>query len=160
MSDENSNVVTIDGEVFTFSQMPVRKLNLVLIRTIKFFTPMLLDNFDVDDDFVNNIKSGVKSGEDAGEEGDKKQTSSIFGALKPKKDGSGKIKTVEDMIVNVVTEIDENLVDSLIDSILSQTFYQGKKLAASFDVVFAKNITLMWKVVIAAYKFYFSDFLA
>jgi hypothetical protein len=67
-----------------------------------------------------------------------------------------------EMIKNVLSllseNLDEDMVDKIIDDILSQTICIGKgKVSDNFDEVF-DNVTHLWKVVIEAFKHYFSDF--
>lgn len=68
----------------------------------------------------------------------------------------------QEMIKNILgllsENLDEDIVDKIIDDILSKTLCVGKgRVSENFDTVFT-NVTHLWKVVIEAFKHYFSDF--
>lgn len=69
----------------------------------------------------------------------------------------------DEMLTAILTMVfdaaDEDVIDSIIFDILSETICVGKgNVKEKFDLVFKGKFIHMWKVVAHALKFYFSDF--
>ncbi len=124
--------VKIDGEQYTFCQMPPKRSLKLMTRIIRIIGAPLGAAF-------NGIKAG---GADIGSVMDSDiDVSMIVAAL--------------------CDRLDENEVEAIVDELLCQVLHAGRgEVSKQFDVIFAGRLPHLFKVLAQAVKVEYGDFLA
>ena len=123
---------TIDGEQYTFYQLPPKKSLKLMTRLVRIIgAPISAALGDLPDGQVN-LEMILESDLNLG---------AIVGAL--------------------CDRLDENEVEAIVDALLSQVIHAGQgEVSKKFDVLFAGRLPHLFKVLGAALEVEYGDFLA
>lgn len=124
---------TIDGEKYTFCQLPPKRSLKLMMRILRIVGPTL-----------GVAVEGARTG--AGVDIGALLTTDI---------------DVSRIVSALCERLDENEVEAIVDDLLSQTIHGGKgEVSRQFDVLFGGRLQHLFKVVYAALQVEYGDFLA
>jgi len=124
--------VAIDGIEYEFHHISVRKLNRLLLKIVKVVGEPLADSLDP----------------------------KIAEVAKHDKEKAKELIDIGKIVKSLSESLQEDLVDEIIDGLLAGATCIGHgSVAQNFDVIFGGKLVHMWKVVVAAGKHYYGDFL-
>jgi len=123
---------TIDGEQYTFHQLPAKRSLKLLTRLMRIAGPTIGAALD-----------GIKSGR-----------MDIKAVMDAEIDFSS-------IVTALCDRLDENEVEAIVDELLSQVLHAGQgEISQKFDAHFAGRLPHLFKVLTKALKVEYGDFLA